>query len=229
MVFRGYDIPPGQMAQFIIPNSIFCIFFSSLFANLTHIYSKKFYLAESLVIGLSATVSSIVVLNWVVYSPFFNFLVYNLFVAIMLLTLIVFTLKSSGKSFPERRFRKKDTGWLTLTGITGGALTAFTGLAGGTEMVHIFNSFLHMDIKKVKAISLGMIFFISALLSLQNLLIVPPLITSGLQHGYIIFSAVVPLLAGVLLGAPAGIRPSLKFSSATPACMFVFFILVVLS
>ena len=56
-----------------------------------------------------------------------------------------------------------------LAGVGGGMIASLSGLGGGVLMMPIFTSFLKIDIKKAKAVSLGVITLTALIVTIFNL------------------------------------------------------------
>lgn len=221
-------VPSAELVQYVIANSIFGTLFASLSGNVALIRNKRFYRNEVLVVGLLATVSSLFVLNFIIYTTWYSRQVFNI-VVILLLSFIVFNVirhsNPKNKFIREVPFSKRKLG---LAGLAGGVVAALSGLGGGTVIVPLLNSAMKMNIKKAKSISLGMISIASLFMTLFNMLEAPVHNFPYLRLGFIVFPVVVPLSFGVVIGSPFGVKMGRKIPSFIISYIFSIFVLVVI-
>jgi len=219
-------IPQDQLAQFTIANSIFGILFASLVTSLLNIHHRDFHLKESLYVGLPGAAVSIVTLRWIVVKPWFTVTYFYVFLIFFLLIMLLSLFLKQNRD--HEKHRPESTIKLGLSGATGGALSALTGLGGGAVVVPLLTTQLDMGIKKARSISLVMILITSLSLTILNLLIHPGQPALPYQTGYIYFPAAIPLTAGVLIGSPLGSRLGRFFSEDTVKILFGILILIVI-
>jgi len=228
LALRQAGVAEQEIAQHVIANSIFGTMAASLLASITLIRSRDFYWKDVLIVGTSGVIISYLLLFFFVNTPYYSERAFNIAV-IVFLVLILFTSFSKGKYqlfFQEPVSNKK--GWYIFTGGTAGAMAALSGLGGGTVVVPLLKSGMHMDIKRAKSISLGVILITSALMTLFNLLDQPDQEFSGSSLGYIVFPVALPLSLGVVLSSPFGVKVSNKISSRIISYIFVGFLLLVI-
>lgn len=220
--------PEEEMVQYVISNSIFGTLFASISGNIAEIRNKRFYRNEVLVVGLLGAISSLFILNFVVHTSWYNKYVFNgVVIAIMIYILISVIIHSN----PQNRFiREKpfSKSRLSIAGMAGGAVSALSGLGGGTVIVPILNAAMKMNIKKAKSISLGMIFFSASFMTLFNLLEKPFFDFERFHIGFIIFPVVIPLSIGVIIATPIGVKMSRSIPSYIISYIFSIFILFVI-
>ena len=220
--------PQEEIVQYIISNSIFGTLFASLAGNIAEIRNKRFYRNEVLVVGLFGAISSLFILNFIVHTSWYNKQVFNGIVIVVMTYILVNVLTHSNpknKFIRELPFSKRRLG---IAGMAGGIVSALSGLGGGTVIVPILNSAMKMNIKKAKAISLGMIFFSSLFMTLFNLLEKPDLQFKPFHIGFIVFPIVVPLSIGVVIASPFGVKASRKAPSYVISYIFSIFVLIVI-
>ena len=220
--------PQDEMVQYVISNSIFGTLFASLAANIAEIRNKRFYRNEVLVVGLLGAISSLFILNFVVHTPWYSREVFNGVVIVVMIFILINVLTHSNpqnKFIREKPFSKSR---LSAAGMSGGVVSALSGLGGGTVIVPILNSAMRMNIKKAKSISLGMIFFSSLFMTLFNLLETPTLHFDRFHIGYIVFPIAIPLSIGVVIASPIGVKLSRKFPSYLISYIFSIFVIIVI-
>lgn len=228
LALREVGVVEQEIAQQVIANSIFGTMVASLFGSITLIRDKDFYWKDVLIVGISGVVISYLLLFFFVNTPYYSERTFNIAV-IVFLGLILFT--SFNKSRYQLLFKKpvsNHKAWYVFTGGMAGAMAALSGLGGGTVVVPLLKSGLHMDIKRAKSISLGVILITSALMTLFNMLDKPVHSFQGSSLGYIVFPVVIPLSVGVVLSSPLGVKVSNKISSRIISYIFAGFLLLVI-
>lgn len=228
LALREVGVVEQEIAQYVIANSIFGTMAASLFGSITLIRDKDFYWKDVLIVGVSGVVISYLLLFFFVNTPYYSERTFNIAV-IVFLVLILFT--SFNKSKYQLLFKKpinNHKAWHIFTGGIAGAMAALSGLGGGTVVVPLLKSGLHMDIKRAKSISLGVILITSALMTLFNMLDDPAYSFHGSSLGYIVFPVVIPLSVGVVLSSPLGVKVSNKISSRIISYIFAGFLLLVI-
>lgn len=226
-IFNHTGIPEEYMVQFTIANSLFGIFFASLAANLTNLYYRDFYLREALWVGLTGVAGALIILKTIVNHPSYSPLIFNGILVVLfiyMLISLIFRKKIKG----DQRSRQSPETMLGLAGGAGGILSALTGGGGGVIIVPILTVKLKMNIKKAKSISLTMILLTSLGVSIMNFFEHLPEEPLPWQIGFIYFPVAVPLVTGVLLGSPLGVRISRMLSSGTITVIFGFFMLILI-
>lgn len=220
-------IPQEYLVQFTIANSISGIFFASCIANILNIRNRDFYPRESILVAFTGALISLLVLKLVVNTPFYTAEFFNL----LLVVFLTYMLISSAVRFKEtgkNEVQVRDPARLGITGGLGGALSALTGLGGGAVIVPMLNTWMNMDIKKARAISLIMIFLTSMTITIFNLFERIPNYHINGSYGFIFTPVMVPLAAGVISGSPVGVWISRKLSSKIISVIFAVFLLIVL-
>ncbi len=225
-VFMRTGASPGQLVPFTIANSIFGIIFASLAGSITHIRSREFYVYESSLVGIPGAIISVIVLKAVVKTTWYSPVLFNGLLILFLSYMLISSLRKQ-ISDEHRDVRNSDVK-LSLTGLFGGSLSALTGLGGGAVVVPLLNTWLHLDIKKAKSISLVMIFITSLSITLFNLTDNSYAPIADQQTGLVVWEAALPLTAGVLIGSPLGVKLSHKLSSGKLTILFGIFLLVVI-
>lgn len=229
LALREVGVAEQEIAQYVIANSIFGTMAASLFGSITLIRDNDFYWKDVATVGFSGVVISYLLLFFFVNTPYYSESTFNIAV-IVFLVLILFT--SFNKSRYQLFFKNpvsNHKAWYIFTGGTAGAMAALSGLGGGTVVVPLLKSGLHMDIKRAKSISLGVILITSALMTLFNMLDEPAHVFQGSSLGYIVFPVVIPLSVGVVLSSPLGVKVSNKISSRIISYIFAGFLLLVIA
>ena len=120
---------------------------------------------------------------------------------------------------------------LGLTGFFTGIITSMSGLGGGVVMIPFFTNLLQMDIRKATSISAGVIILFALPVSISYLQASAPILNSYIpwQTGYIIYPLILPLIVGVMLLAPYGVRVNQRTAPRTLGIIFGIFASIILS
>lgn len=227
-IFKNLGFPAESMPQYVIANSLFATFLSAMSANIELIRKNEFYYQKTLIVGIASVVTSYVVLKTVVYQPWYSATVFNIF-EIALLTAMAF------QTIRQNREQMK-TGMLPidsftfaknmLTGFFAGIITPLSGLGGGIVMVPTMYSGYKLDIRVAKSISLGAIALSTLGVSIINMANKPNYHPPMWHFGYIVLGVALPLGAGVMFGAPLGVKLSRRIDQKYLAYGFVVFIAI---
>ncbi len=222
-------IPAGQLVQYTIANSIFGILFASLSGVVALIKTRRFYLRETLFIGSAGIVLAMLLLQTVVHTTWYSVEAFNVVVILLLSFLLYNTLRNANRKQRFVRERPARPLHMLLTGCASGAVAALSGLGGGVVVIPILNSLFRMNIKKAKSISLGVIGITSFAMTIYHLAGAPQTVaTSTFTLGYIAFAMVLPVVLGVVLMAPVGVKLSKRTPSYLISYIFALFIVIVI-
>jgi uncharacterized protein len=217
-------VPESEIVQYTIANSIFAIFFSSASSTYYLLRANTFYRKEVLYLGISAVLSSVLILNTFVNTPFYSKRDFNIIVIILLFLILVKTF------FTKTDFKLKDREkvysplYLIIAGLFAGAISSLTGLGGGVIMVPLLHSFMKLNIYKSNAVSHGVICMTSFSMTINSLFETPETNFSYYSSGYIIFPVAVALSIGVVVASPYGVKASKKLSPVNLRYLFSIFV-----
>lgn len=221
-------VSSSEIAQYIIANSIFGTAAAALFGSIALIRNKDFCWKEVRLVGISAILASYVLLFTFVNTPLYSKRFFDIAVIVFLSLIILMTFLRSRSNVLLNKPVHNENRWYTITGAISGAVSALSGLGGGTITVPLLRSGLHMDIKRAKSISLGVIFITSTAITIFNLLDQPQEAIDAGRIGYIVFPISIPLSLGVLVGSPLGVWVANKISSRIISYIFVGFLILVI-
>ncbi len=227
-LLTGMGFPEQEIVQYTIANSIFGTMFAALSGTATLVKRGNFYWREVLVIGVFGTVSSLLVLYFVVNTSLYNKTQFNYVVIVIMLFIAIRTLiQTRRKSGGEYEVKASSLG-LGLVGMAAGSVSALSGLGGGTVIIPILNSGIKMSMQKAKGISLGVIFITAFSLSIFNLFETPMVDYVNQSTGYIVWPLALMISLGVVIGSPLGVLIGRRLSNRTISYIFVLFVLVVI-
>ncbi|WP_339698905.1 sulfite exporter TauE/SafE family protein [uncultured Roseivirga sp.] len=227
-VLLNMGYPDTEIVQFTIANSLVGTMFAALSGNVALIMKKEFFWKEVLIVGLFGIFISLLVLQFVVQTDWYQRDKFNV-VIILLMSFVVFrTLKSNRASNFESEEKQATKGQLGVVGALAGSISALSGLGGGVVIIPILNLRFKQSMRKAKSISLGVIFITSMVMSISNLLAKPMTNINGQNIGYVVWPLVLVLSLGVIIGSPYGVRIARKLSNRTISYIFVSFLGVVI-
>ena len=229
LALKYIGVPPVEIPQYTIANSILAIFFSSLISNFLHIRAHNFYLKEVLIIGLLGIVFSLALLRFFVNTPYYSIYTFNIILIVLMIYMLISTLISAKKVYltPLETLKR----WkLAGVGAAGGAISALSGLGGGVVIIPLLNSMMRVDIKKASSISLGVITIISFFMTLFNLLAEPRVIFRyDYAIGYIVGPVCIALVLGGFIGSPLGVKVSERIPSSNISYIYAIFLSIVIT
>ncbi len=226
--FLYLGVPEQEIAQYTVANSLLGTFFAASFGTFNHIRNKEFYPKAIGIISFSGILMGILTLYFIVNTQFYSKEVFNFVVIFLLALMLLSTLRNAKKQklFVEKI--KKLKRFFSLTGGSAGMVAALTGLGGGIIIIPLLSEGLKMEVKKAKAISLGVITITSLAMVIYNLF-QQPMVPINISHtGYILFQVTIPLILGTLLSATLGVKLSRKVSATTISYLFSIFVLIVI-
>jgi uncharacterized membrane protein YfcA len=225
---RRLGIPESDIVAVTIANSLACTFFTTFAAGIKRIAADSSVRRSAGIIGLSSTVISILVLNFIVnrglLSPFIFDAFFLLIVAYLMLRL--FLKWKSVNDFSEAVPEKNDR-VLWITGFFSGVLSPLSGLGGGIVVVPVLHSILHYPIRMAQSISFGVIALSTLISSLFNLFEKVDFPASTPHTGLLIHSVVLSIAGASVPGALAGAWTSGKLSSRWSGGILLAFLLFI--
>ncbi len=226
-IINALGFPPELNAQYVISNSLFGIMVASGMSIIAYKKKGEFPWKEILFVGLSAALVAYLSMNFIVLQPWFSKTIFNAFVIVLMLFILV-------KMYLELHLDKKENGQIKasqgiLSGSISGFVSACSGLGGGVIIIPILTMRYKISLQKAKIISLAVIFISSLSMTINNLIAQPEFIHPSIKTiGYIIPSTILPISLGVLLGSPLGVRWSIHLNRKILDVLFMIFVFLVL-
>ncbi len=221
-------VAEAEIAQYVIANSIFGTAAASLFGSIALMRHREFFWEESAIIGTGGVIISFLLLFFFVNTPVYSKELFNIMVVVFLVFILFISFSRAGSRIIFKKPVDRKKLWLGITGAVAGSMAALSGLGGGTIVVPMLKGGLHMDIKKAKSISLGVILITSTCMTVYNCLEQPALPFHHAHAGYIVFPVALTLSAGVLVSSPLGIKVARAISSKTISYIFIGFVSIVI-
>jgi uncharacterized protein len=234
-IFTSYlihvAVAEDKVAQIIVANSMFAIFFAGLSGSIKHYLNGHLYIRPVVLCGIIASLASILATFIINHTHWYNKQIFSL-IFISIAAYIAYDI-FSGKSKAAQNIPEKHhtLGKLSQIGTLGGMLAALSGVGGGIVMVPMLTRMLSMAIKKATAVSLGIITIMAFASSAYSILLKTKTdINIPHTYGLIIFPMVLPVVVGCVICSPFGVVLSKKIPERITRGMFaVFLVLVILN
>lgn len=231
-----YGLKDEELVKFVLSNSIAATFFAGISGTLKQRKSGNFFPREILVTGSAGIVSALAVTYSIVHWDWYSKEIFSLFfmaiLFIMAVNMIIGRNKNNSPALndlnePHKPFFGKSIYGFLAAGAATGAVSSLTGLGGGVVLIPLL-ALLGIEMKKAASISLGII-------PMQALAMGTYYALSGgstatelpYSLGYIIFPVLIPMLLGVIIVAPLGVRIAHKLSQKQIKIMFGLVIVLI--
>ncbi len=220
--FSGITISGTDMVSLLIANSVFALVFAGISGSLRQYKTGNFHWQPILTIAIPGIASSVITAALIRHVGLYDkreFAVFFTLVMIPVIAKMVWNKKTTSQ--PEK---PTSLTVLVLLGAFAGMVTALSGLGGGFIIVPVLSTLFHMPMKKAVSISLGVIASVAFCFSVYNLTLTDYSIYGFTwSMGAILFPLVLPVVAGVLIGAPQGVQLSHRLPNHWHRIIFVLF------
>jgi len=224
-IFRNHGIEGEELVRYILANSFLAILFAGIFSSIQQYKKGNFhrdiigYIVLPAMLAGGITSKLIAAYNWYGNAEFKLFFV----------MLLAFTL---WRSLKRKRARSESTGteiprskYYLIGGITG-IVSALSGLGGGVAMIPLLRLIAHKDMRTSSSISIGVIPIMVIPFSVAYGWASPLSQVGSMQLGYLQLAFIVPLVGGILFGAPFGVRIAHKIENHQ--LQFIFALLLII-
>lgn len=217
-----------DLGRFVIANSLFVIFFSSLSSTLLFKKEKLFYPKEILTIAVPSVLLLFLLTINIVSKPSFSVNLFNGINLAVLVYILYASLKGVKQEKQNAKTQQVGTKTYMISGILAGTMAALTGLGGGTILNPILNGKCKLPLTTTRAISLGVIMLSSFAITLFNISVHTNIAYGDYTLGYINFLFCIPLAVGSLLCSPLGVKTGNRLKSSHVMLLFSVFILLMI-
>jgi len=94
------QVPQQELTQYIIANSLFGAFAAALSGSITLLRYKQIYPKETLLVSLGAGIASLLMLQFVVNTPWYTEKVFLAVVVVLLLFILIRTISVASQHYP---------------------------------------------------------------------------------------------------------------------------------
>ncbi len=224
-----YGLKDEELVKFVLSNSIAATFFAGISGTIKQRAKGNFYPREILVTGSAGIVSALAVTYSIVHWNWYSKEIFSIFFMAILLLMAINMLATRNKNStatnaqvtePYKPFFGRSIYGFIAAGVATGAVSSLTGLGGGVVLIPLL-ALIGVDMKRAASISLGIIPMQALAMGLYYASTseksTPQLPDS---FGYIIFPVLLPMLLGVILVAPLGVRIAHRLSQQQIKIMF---------
>jgi uncharacterized membrane protein YfcA len=230
---KSLGVLPADLPATVVANSLLGTLVSALAAAATHFKTKTPGRSDIFRVGIPAAVTAYISLVYIVSAPGFNERIFSAVIVLVLALLLGRTLytflKTRGEKGAEIAPQIQATSGrkLGLTGALAGLVSSLTGLGGGVLIVPMLREWAGYPIRSASFVSSGAI-VLSSITALYFSLTAHPVAPLEGAWGYIVPRVAVPLVAGVLVAAPFGVKLATRLSAQTLTVLYMVFVLLVL-
>ena len=215
-------IRDDDLVKSIIAHSLMVSFFLGGIVAYRQYRENNFFLKEVTVTSLIGIVTATLTTVLITYGNWYRKSDFDIVFTFMLLLLIlklIFDKKSGLTGEHEIRSNPLLLGIGSLTGV----ITSMSGLGGGIILIPGFMDIMKMSLKKASSVSISVIAILALPISITYMFANTENPTHlPLEIGYISFTMVIPVLAGVWISAPYGVRASHNVRPQVIKTIFAF-------
>ncbi|MDZ4840511.1 MAG: sulfite exporter TauE/SafE family protein [Bacteroidota bacterium] len=215
----------------VLANSLFAIVFSGFSSSYKQYRSKNFYLQPVLNVAIPGIFTSLLLTYFINSGTWYNKKSFSIVFLSLLAVLLVRMLIRPKKA----AINSNDLGveevvsWkYNLTGFFSGFISSLSGLGGGVVIVPILTNVIKLKVKQAISISTGSFPLLALALSIfYSFQSIPGVFADNIYHiGYLLPSYVFPMVVGVLISTPYGVK--LNHNSDDKLVKLVFILVLAL-
>ncbi len=217
MVFTFFGIEGQEAVKYIISHSLFITVFNGFAVSLRHYKIKNLYPKQTLLIGIPAGLLAYTVSEWLKISEWYSktyFDILFLFLVLSVCVRFLFYRPKTETSQMQQKIQASNWCHIGLGGFTG-VTSALSGFGGGIVLIPALTDIFGIHFKKTSSISIGVVMLLAIAVSFSYLntgdvqTVANPL---SYQIGYISLGLVAPILIGIFIAAPFGVRTGQQMS-----------------
>ncbi|MDX1943405.1 MAG: sulfite exporter TauE/SafE family protein [Saprospiraceae bacterium] len=216
-----------ELVKSVIAHSLMVTLFNGIFISYRQYRTNNFYPKEAIITAFLGVLTAFFTTHFITSGDWYDKKKFNIVFVTMLLLLVIklFTDRKSGVIETKER---SNTLLFLLTGGITGILTSLSGMGGGILLIPAFTDGMKMSIRKAASISISAIALLALPISLQYLTTKPPknFPTLPLPIGYFSFGMILPILLGMFVAAPFGVKIAHKIHPLTLRFIFAGIIAV---
>lgn len=217
-----------ELGHYVIANSLFVIFLSTLYCTFQSRNSSYFYPNEIIKIAIPSTIASVLLTLFVVNKPFFKPITFDVITILVLVYILIMSLARLKKKDQNTTDKIHSNKVFIISGVTAGILSAVTGLGGGTILTPILNGKFKLRMIIVRHISLGVIMISSLVVTITNAILTPQYEHGKFTVGYINVPLGIILGIGAIFSSHYGVKVGNKLSASKILKLFTAFIFLLI-
>ncbi len=225
LVLVSFGIEGPELVKYIIAHSLFITVFNGFAVSLKHYRMNNFHVKEVFLIGILAVIAGYLVSEFLKSTSWYQKVYFDsLFLVLVLLVAIrfLFFKQSEHSSKKQQGMQKSKIGYASLGALTG-ITSALSGFGGGIVLIPALTDIFGISIRKAASISIGVVMLLAVGVSTSYLSIDPSnTLKNSLpyQFGYISLSISIPILVGVFIAAPFGVKVAQRTSAGLLRIIF---------
>jgi uncharacterized membrane protein YfcA len=223
--FKSQGIEGQDLVRFILANSFLTVIFAGIVSTLRQYKADNFFLKEILLTALPALISGLALSYLITKFDWYSESAFKWLFVIMLL-LVSFRFFFKTRSLVKRP--KEGRINFLMTGLLTGLASALSGLGGGIIMIPAFTSFMGLSMKKASSISVGVIPILLLPMAIYYAVSDTAVELFSMQWGFLVPFVVLPMVCGILIGAPFGVMTGHKINNRKLEIIFAVIALVIL-
>lgn len=231
--FLDKEISSEDLPAYIVANSLIGTLFSSLFSAISQWrQNNNLDYKSGIILGISASVTAVLSLLFIVSQPWYTKTVFAYIVISILLVLLartLFSIVSENDNVPQTSsVNKTKTRYISMLGAFSGLISSLSGLGGGVLLVPVLRFQFKFNVQTAAFMSSTAIAISSLSSVIYSLTANPEGGQSTNPFGYLLPDISMPLIAGVLIGAPVGVRISRKLDKKVISIIYSILIAAVI-
>lgn len=226
LVLSHYGVD-HEIVKFLLANSMMATIFTGTYNTYKQYKARNFfpkYILATAVPGMLTALAS----TWFIQGgDWYSKRTFSLVFAAALVPAIIRMLAK--RHIPHEPSENIPLNKFSFVGFFTGIFSAFSGLGGGMVMIPAFVNVLKMEMKKAVSISAGTVPFFAFPTALYYMFTGPEKDIPLAHLGYIVYPVVFPMILGIMLTVPLGVRTGHKMKPVISKTIFAMMgILIIL-
>ncbi|MEM9868750.1 MAG: sulfite exporter TauE/SafE family protein [Bacteroidota bacterium] len=211
LVLVPFGFEGQELVKYIIAHSLFITVFNGLAVVLKHYRLKNLDPKRILMIGIPAAVTAFLISESIKSATWYSKVYFDILFLFLVLTICIQFLFFKPKvetSTQQLRIQKSRWSYPVLGSFTG-TISALSGFGGGIVLIPVLTDVFGIPFKKTISLSIGVVMLLALSVSFSYLDLGSAQTVSSrlpLQLGYISLGLVGPVLLGIFVSAPWGVR-----------------------
>ncbi|PRX53821.1 sulfite exporter TauE/SafE family protein [Flagellimonas meridianipacifica] len=218
LVLVPFGFEDQELVKYIIAHSLFITVFNGFAVVLKHYRIKNLYPKKILFVGIPAALTAFLVSEWIKTSAWYSKLYFDILFLFLVLTVCIQFLFFKPKiEISASQQKIQDSKWsYPVLGSFTGMISALSGFGGGIVLIPALTDIFGIPFKRTVSVSIGVVMLLALSVSISYLNITSDqgiVKRLPIQFGYISLGLVGPILLGIFLSAPWGVRLGQKMET----------------